>query len=74
MINKNDPINIAYAVVKILVDKGYYAGVLITADDVAVGIKLSDLSVLQIKINPGVAERGTDWIAKQIIKHLSSIN
>ena len=75
MIPPDDPIQIAYAVAKILVDKGYRAGVLLGADNVAVAVKLGlGNEMLQVKINQGVAERGTDWIVEQIVKHISSIN
>lgn len=69
-----DPIQIAYAVAKVLVDKGYHAGVLLGANDVALAIKLQSGELLQVRINQGVAERGTDWIVEQVVKHLSSIN
>lgn len=75
MQSPDEPIQIAYAVAKILVDKGYRAGVLLGANNVAVAVKVGpNNEMLQVKINQGVAERGTDWIVEQIIKHLSSIN
>jgi hypothetical protein len=75
VIPENNSIHIAYAVAKILVDKGYRAGVLLGANDVAIAIKINDDErLLQIKINQGITEYGTDWIVEQIIKHLSNIN
>ncbi|HVI40063.1 MAG TPA: hypothetical protein VM577_05335 [Anaerovoracaceae bacterium] len=67
-------IEIAYEVVKLLVAKGFLAGVAFGADDVAVAIKLRDDQLLQVKINDALAERGADWIAANIEKHLLVIN
>lgn len=68
-----DPIQTAYAVAKILVDKGYSAGVLLGSNNVAVAIKLGT-GMLQIKVDQNTAERGTDWIVGQVIKYLSNVN
>ena len=70
----SDPIKVAYEVVKLLVDKGYYAGVTIGAEDVAVAIRLKEGQLLQVKINQALAERGVEWIASQLEKHLLAIN
>lgn len=70
----DNPIHIAYAVAKLLVDKGHRAGVLIGADDVAVAIKMGDERMLQIKISQNLADKGTDWIVERIVKQLSNIN
>lgn len=67
-------VEIAYEVVKLLVAKGFLAGVAFGADDVAVAIKLRDDQLLQVKINEALAERGADWIATNIEKHLLVIN
>lgn len=74
MILNQTPAQIAYKIVEILVNKGYYAGVAFGANDVAVAIKLKDEQLLQVKITEAIAERGAEWIASQIEKHLLNIN
>lgn len=67
-------IEVAYEVVKLLVAKGFLAGVAFGANDVAVAIKLQDEQLLQVKLSEELAERGAEWIAIQIEKHLLAIN
>ena len=70
---KNDPLKTAYAVARTLQSKGYEAGVIFSAEEVSIAIKING-RLLETKICEELANMGDEWLANKFEEYIKKIN
>lgn len=66
-------IDIAYEIVQILVDNKIEAGVVTSANSVAIGIYVGE-RLMQVKLTPELVSKDPTWIADKIKKSIFRLN